>query len=154
MITVVFEKDVVRLICVYVLQSGRSLEEKQPFYNRMKCEWDMHSADDLVMCLCDLNGHVDRHIDGFDGVHGGISVGQRNLEGKILFEFCLKNELCVSNTWFKREENWKVTFRMGENEIKIDFVLIKKEHFRFMRNVKAILGEFQHALVIANIDKK
>ena len=27
-----------------------------------------------------------------------------------------------------REEKKKVTFRMGENETEIDFVLIKKEH--------------------------
>ena len=26
----------------------------------------MHSADDFVMCLGDFNGHVGRHIDGFD----------------------------------------------------------------------------------------
>ena len=34
----------------------------------------------------------------------------------------------MSNTWFKREGKRKVTFIMGENETKIDFVLIKKEH--------------------------
>ena len=27
----------------------------------------MRFADDLVMCLGDINGHVGRHIDGFDG---------------------------------------------------------------------------------------
>ena len=36
---------------------------------------------------------------------------------------------------------------MGENETEIDFVLIKKEHRRFIQNVKAIPGEFQHALL-------
>ena len=76
----------------------------------------MKCADDLVMCLGDFNGHVGRHIDGFDGVHGGYGVGQRNLEGRMLLEFSLKKELHVSNTWFKREEKRKVTFRIGENE--------------------------------------
>ena len=33
-------------------------------------------------------------------------------------------------------------------------MLIKKEHPQFIRNVKAIPGEFQHALVIADIDRK
>ena len=66
------------------MQSVRGLEEKQSFYDELKCEWDMHSADDLVMCLCDFNGHVGRHIDGFNGVHGGYCVDQRNLEGRIL----------------------------------------------------------------------
>ena len=43
---------------------------------------------------------------------------------------------------------------MVEGETKIVFVLLKEEHRRFMQNVKEILGEFQHALVIADIDKK
>ena len=38
----------------------------------------MYSSDELVMCLLDFNGHVGRHIDGFDGVHGGYGVGQSN----------------------------------------------------------------------------
>ena len=41
-----------------------------------------------------------------------------------------------------------MTSRMGENERKNDFVLMEKEHRRFIRNVKAIPGEFQHAIVL------
>ena len=66
-LVIVFEEDVLRLIYGYAPQSGRSFEEKQSFYDKLKCELDMHSTDDLVMCLHDLNGHVGRHIDGFDG---------------------------------------------------------------------------------------
>ena len=29
-------------------------KEKQSFYDELKCEWDMHSACDLVMCLVAL----------------------------------------------------------------------------------------------------
>ena len=70
---------------------------------------------------------MDRHIDGFDGVSGGCGVGQRNLEGRMLLEICLCKALCVSNTWFRREEWRKVTFRMGDNETEIVFVLIGKK---------------------------
>ena len=49
----------------------------------------------------------------------------------MLSQFCLEKELCVPNTWFKREKR-KVTFRMGENETELDIVMIKKEHRRFM----------------------
>ena len=35
------------------------------------------------MCLGDFIGHVSRHIDGFNGVHGRYSVGQRNLVGRM-----------------------------------------------------------------------
>ena len=121
-----------RLICGYARQSGRGLEEKQSLYRELKCEWDMHSADNLFMCLGNFNGHVCRHINGFHGVHGRYGVGQRSFEGGMLLEFCLEKEICVSSTWFKREEKRKVTFRIGENETVIDFVLIKKEYRRFI----------------------
>ena len=52
----------------------------------------MCSADDLVMCLGDINGHIGRHIDGSNGVHGGHGVHQKNLEGRMLLEFCLEKE--------------------------------------------------------------
>ena len=67
----------------------------------------MHSADDLVSCLGEINGHVGRHIDG---VHQWYGVGQGNFEGRMLLEFCTGNELCVSSMWFRREEKRKVTF--------------------------------------------
>ena len=62
----------------------------------------LYSADDVVMSLVDFNEHVGRHIDGFDGVHGGYGAGHRNLEGKMLLDYCLEKELCLSNTWSKR----------------------------------------------------
>ena len=63
------------MTCGHAPQSERRLEEKQTFYDELKCEWDMHSPDDLVICLGHINGHVGRHIDGFDGVHGGYGAG-------------------------------------------------------------------------------
>ena len=69
--------------------------KKQSFNDELKCEWDKHSADDLFMCLGDINGHVGRHINGFDGVHGGYGLSQRNMEAKMLLEYCLEKELCV-----------------------------------------------------------
>ena len=34
------------------------------------------SADDLVICLGDFNGHIGRYIDGFSRVYGWYGVGQ------------------------------------------------------------------------------
>ena len=35
----------------------------------------------------------------------------------------------------KREERRKMTFRLGEKDIEIDFMLISKEYWRFLQNV-------------------
>ena len=34
------------------------MEEKQSLYGELKGEWDIHCADDLVICLGDFNGMV------------------------------------------------------------------------------------------------
>ena len=31
-------------------------------------------------------------------IHGGHGVSQKNLKGRMLLEFCMEDELCVSNT--------------------------------------------------------
>ena len=75
----------------------------------------MHGAGDVVMFLGDFDGHVGRHIDGFDGVHGEYGVGRRNFDGQILLEFCLEKKLCVSNTCFRRGKQ-EGDIQNGENE--------------------------------------
>ena len=109
----------------------------------------------MINVLGDFNGHISGHIGGFDW---GAWIGMGNVRGIRKEEsnksFVWRRNYKLSNTWSNREEKMKVTFRMGENETEIDFLLIKKEHGWYIQNVKAIPGEFQHALVIADIDKR
>ena len=85
-------------------------------------------------------------------VHGVYGVGQGNLEGRILLVLSGERIMCVKYMVFKIEQNRKVTFRTGENETKIEFLLIKTEHRQSLQNAKAIPEEFQYAFVMA--DKK
>ena len=50
MMTVVlaFEEEVVRIICVYGPQTGRTSVEKEHFYDELSSEWDLHSVGELV----------------------------------------------------------------------------------------------------------
>ena len=68
------------LICGYDPRGGRSLEEKLSFYNELKGEWGMHSADYFVMCFGELNGHMCWRVDRFDLVHVGYVRSQRNFQ--------------------------------------------------------------------------
>ena len=70
-----------RLTCWYAPQSVGSLVHKLSFYDELKTKLDMHGVDDLRICSFDFNGHVGRHIDGYDGPRGVYGVGQSNLEG-------------------------------------------------------------------------
>ena len=72
-VAVVFEEDVLRLICGYASQSGRSLEEKQSFYDKLNVSGICIAHVIYLRALA--HGHVGRRIDGFDWVHGGYDVG-------------------------------------------------------------------------------
>lgn len=149
----VFKQEIVRVICGYAPQTGRPALEKERFYDEMAYEWDMQGTNELVLGLGDFNGHVGNDIEGFEGVHGGNGIGKRNVEGRMLLEFCDQKELCVANTWYRKKDQRKVTFSASGNETEIDFVLIGKDYRRYLRDVKVIAGQLQHNLVVADMEK-
>ena len=88
-------------------------------------------------------------------MHGGNGIGERNVEGKMLLEFCYEKKLCVANTWFRKGEK-RVTYSAGENGMEINFVLVGKGNRKYLRetDVKVIPGELQHRMVVTDLVKK
>ena len=93
-------------------------------------------------------------IEGYEDVHGGSGLGERNVEGKMMLEFSDKKELCVANTWFRKGKKRKVTYSAGGNESEIDFVLMGKGNRKYLRDVKVIPGELQHRFLVVDLVKK
>ena len=87
-------------------------------------------------------------------MRGGNGIEERNVEGKMLLEFCDEKELCVANRWFRKGEKRKVTYSARENESEIDFVLVGKGNREHLRYVKVIPGELQHRFVVVHLVKK
>ena len=70
---------------------------------------------ELMLGMGDFNGHVGKRIEGYEGMHRGNGIEERNVEVKMLLEFCDEKELCVANIiWFRKEEKRKVTYSAGE----------------------------------------
>lgn len=75
----------------------------------MTCKCDLQSTGELVQELGDFNWHVGRHNEGFEHVHGGNGIDEKNVEGRMLLEFCNENG-CVEQTHGiirKRKEKWQ-----------------------------------------------
>ena len=45
-----------------------------------------------------------------------------------------------------------MTYSLGGNDTKIDFVLVGKEKRKYLRDVKVIPGELQHRLVVVDVE--
>jgi len=61
-------------------------------------ERDLRNPGEMVLELGNFNGHVRKHVDGFENVHGGNGIGKRNAVEECCLKFCGEIELCVANT--------------------------------------------------------
>ena len=126
-----FGKQVIRVISAYGSQAGRPHEEKHRFYDELQGEHKLQNPSEVVFGPRDFNGHVGEEIEGFEGVHVGNGICKTNAEGRMLLEFCDEKEMCVANAWFKKTDKRKTTFKSGNNESEIDFILVSKENRKF-----------------------
>ena len=119
-LAIVFE-EVLRVVWAYAPQSGKLMEEREFFYEDLSAEWTTHHTSELIIGMRDFNGHVGRNIDGFQGVNGGFSIGERNQDGRMLLEFCDAKHLYIANAWFRKADNKKIHYGSGCNESEVDF---------------------------------
>ena len=134
-------------MCLCTIKWKTRFRERK-IYAEMAHEWSMANVNEMVLGLGDFNGHVRKCAEGFEGIHGGYGIGKRNVEGRMLLDFCVQKELCVANTWYKKRDERKVTYSSGENDAEIDLVLAGKEKRKYLRDVKVIPGELQIRLVV------
>ena len=66
----------------------------------MACKRDLQNPVEMIPGVGDFDAHVGRWVDGFDYVHGGNGIGERNVNVTRLLEFCDKEDLCVANAWY------------------------------------------------------
>src|SRR6187399_2468777 len=113
------------------------------------------SEDECIFVLADLNGHVGKVQDGFEGVHGGHGFGKRNAEGEMLLEFAVAMDLVVGNTFFVKDDTKKITYQSGDSKSQIDYILVRRKDKSFLKNVTVINGEAcitQHTWLLCNIE--
>ena len=86
----------------------------------------MDHLSELIIGMGDFNGLVGRYMDGFHGIHRGLSIGETNHEGRMLLEFYDAMHLCIANTWFRKADKKKITYGSGCNKNEIDMCTMGK----------------------------
>ena len=64
-VVIIFGKKVVRIVCAYAPQCGRSMSEKKKFYEEVARGCEVENANEVLICLGDFNGHNGKEVDGF-----------------------------------------------------------------------------------------
>ena len=111
--------------------------------------WDIY-----VLVGGDFNGHVGSDMGGFGEVHGGLEIGQINDGGIRLLDLTVGKGLRLMNTCFQKRKSRLVTFRSGETETMVDYILVNNKYRSSVKDVKVIPGEeivSQHCLLLMDM---
>ena len=76
----------------------------------------------------DFNGHVGSDMGGFGEVHGDFGTGQIN-NGRIrLLTWAVGKGLHLMTTCCQRKKSQFITYRLGETETVIDYIIINNNY--------------------------
>ncbi|XP_076052793.1 uncharacterized protein LOC143032207 [Oratosquilla oratoria] len=74
-------ETIISIIQTYAPQQGRSLREKEQFYETLEAMTEEIRYQEIIV-MGDMNGHVGKNRDGVEHVIGEFSIGEKNQEGE------------------------------------------------------------------------
>ena len=89
---------------------------------------------------------------GFDVI--GFGIGQINDGGIRLLDWAAGKGLRLMNTCFQNRKSQLITFRLGETETMVDYILVNNKCGSSDKDVKVIPGEeivSQHCLLLMDM---
>jgi hypothetical protein len=154
LIKLVLGTNIINIISVYAPQVGLDDSIKRQFWEDLDGVVQGISYGERLFIGGDLNGHVGISRDGFESIHGGYGIGERNESGERILDFGLSYDMILANTWFRKRESHLVTFKSGVNTSQIDFFLLRKRDRGCCIDCKVIPGESvatQHRVLILDL---
>ena len=108
-------------------------EEVEEIYNTIQDIIDRTPTRDTLIISGDFNAKVGGLKDSHPGIIGNHTIGTSNERGKMLANFCARNRLCITNTYFRKRRlnTWTSPNSLTKNQI--DFIIVKQQE---MKNVK------------------
>ncbi|KAI5611221.1 hypothetical protein C0J50_9252 [Silurus asotus] len=132
------EGMMINVISAYAPQVGCEMEEKERFWNDVV---DGVPRKERLVIGADFNGHVGEGNRGDEEVMGRYGSKERNVEGQMVVDFAKRMEMAVVNTYFKKEEDHRVTYRSGGRCTQVDYVLCRRCNLTEIGDCKVLAGD-------------
>ncbi|XP_063851764.1 craniofacial development protein 2-like [Scylla paramamosain] len=145
------------IVSAYAPQQGCRDEEKEEFREKLEEYIESIARTELILIAGGMNAHIGESGNGYEGVHGGMGFGRRNVESGRLLEMAEAAEITILNTWFKKRQSYLITYKSGQNETQVDYILVRREDKRLVMDCKLIPGEpvmTQQRLLVADFRMK
>ena len=76
------------------------------------------------MIGADFNGHIGEGNRGVENVIGRYGDKARNAEGQMVVDFVTRVEMAVVNTYYKKREEHRVTYKSGGLSTQVDYIIM------------------------------
>ena len=88
-----------------------------------------------------LNGHVGEGNIGDKEIMGRYRAGMRNKEESMVMDFAKRMNLAIVNTYFKKKDERRVTYKSGGKSTQVDYVMCRRRNLKEMCYFKVIVNE-------------
>ena len=126
------------------------MEEKNDFWEDLDGLIESISKEERIVLNAHLNGHVGEGNIGDEEIMGRYGAGTRNKEGSMVVNFGKRMDLAIVNTYFKKKDEHRMTYKSGGKSTQVDYVMCRRRNLKEMCDCKIILNESvakQHRMV-------
>ena len=99
---------------------GCLMEERDKFWTALDEVVESIPKEEIVVIGADFNGHVGEGNRGDENVMGRYGYMARNAEGQMVVDFAAGMEMAVVNTYFKKREEHRVTYKSGGRSMQVE----------------------------------
>ena len=107
------KESILNIVSAYAPQVNNSMEEKNDFWEDLDGLIETVSKQERIVLGADLNGRVGEGNIEHEKIMGRYGAGTRNKEGLIVVDFAKLMNLAIINTYFKKKDEHRVTYKSG-----------------------------------------
>ena len=142
------------VISAYAPQVGCLREEEDKFWTDLDEVVESIPKEERLVIGADFNGHVGEGNRGDENVMGRYGDKARNAEGQLLVDFATRMEMAVVNTYIKKREEHRVTYKSGGRSTQVDYIICRRAYLNDIGDCKVIAGDNiakQHRLLVCRM---
>ena len=114
------------MVSAYAPQVNNSMEKKNDFWEDLDGLIESLSKQERIVLGLDLIGHEVEESIGDEKIMGRYGDGTRNRERSMVVDFAKRMDLAIVNTYFKKKDKHRVTYKSGGKSTQVDYVMCRR----------------------------